>query len=105
MLHPDLYAQVHSTWDRNNVPLHRGESWTTDAPFRETEKAIETHRAEGIVAVEMEAAALHALAQAKAYAIICFAHITDQTAQQDDDFVKGLDQGSQTALHIIQQVR
>ena len=40
-----------------------GASWTTDAPFRETEEAIEAARAKGILAVEMEAAALHTFAR------------------------------------------
>src|SRR5438445_3009585 len=44
------------------VPLRRGASWTTDAPFRETAAALETARTHGILAVEMEAAALYAFA-------------------------------------------
>src|SRR5216684_474918 len=40
-----------------------GASWTTDGPFRETEEAIEAARAKGILAVEMEAAALHTFAR------------------------------------------
>lgn len=32
-----------------------GSSWTTDAPFRETAQAIDTARAKGVLAVEMEA--------------------------------------------------
>jgi len=68
---------------------HIGTSWTTDAPFRETEEMIVACRANGILAVEMEAAALYALAQAKQYAIVCFAHVTNQIAQQGDDFEKG----------------
>jgi purine-nucleoside phosphorylase len=78
--------------------MHCGASWTTDAPFRETEGMIAICRANDILAVEMEAAALYALAQAKQYAIVCFAHVTNQMAQQGDDFEKGPDQGSQTAL-------
>jgi nucleoside phosphorylase len=35
-----------------------GASWTTDAPFRETEAAVAAARAKGALAVEMEAAAL-----------------------------------------------
>ena len=42
----------------------RGPSWTTDAPLRETQAEIETHRAQGILTVEMEAAALFAASQA-----------------------------------------
>jgi uridine phosphorylase len=104
MLHTHLNAIVQSTWDHTRLPLHIGASWTTDAPFRETEAAIAVCRNEGIAAVEMEAAALYALAQAKQYEIICFAHVTNQMAQQGDDFEKGLDQGSQTALSVIGQV-
>ena len=103
-LQAELRALVHATWDHSVLPLHAGASWTTDAPFRETETAIATYRAEGIVAVEMEAAALYALAEVKRYAIICFAHVTNQMAQAGDDFEKGPDQGSQAALTLLQQV-
>jgi len=103
-LRADLDTLIQSAWDQTLLPLHRGASWTTDAPFRETEAAIAAYRAEGIVAVEMEAAALYALAQAKRYPLVCFAHVTNQMAQQGDDFEKGPDQGSQTALMVIQQV-
>jgi uridine phosphorylase len=103
-LRPDLRDLVQSAWEHEHVPLHTGASWTTDAPFRETEAAIAAYCNEGIVAVEMEAAALYALAQAKQYDIICFAHVTNQMAQQGEDFEKGPDQGSQTALAIIRQV-
>ena len=83
------------------MQMHRGASWTTDAPFRETEEMIAACRANGILAVEMEAAALYALAQVRQYAIVCFAHVTNQMAQQGDDFEKGPDQGSQAALRVI----
>jgi uridine phosphorylase len=102
-LRADLGAAVRTTWDSDTLPLHCGASWTTDAPFRETAEAIAAFRAEGIVAVEMEAAALYALAQAKGYAIICFAHVTNTMAQTGDDFEKGADQGSQTALILLRQ--
>ena len=39
-------------------PTYGGATWTTDAPFRETSAAIEQARRRGILAVEMEAAAL-----------------------------------------------
>jgi uridine phosphorylase len=100
-LRPELVELLRDTWDTGNVQMHSGASWTTDAPFRETESMIATCRANGILAVEMEAAALYALAQAKQYAIVCFAHVTNQMAQQGDDFEKGPDQGSQAALQVI----
>ena len=41
-----------------------GSSWTTDAPFRETKQAIEAARSRGILAVEIEPAALYVFASA-----------------------------------------
>jgi uridine phosphorylase len=103
-LHPELRSRVQAGWDQERLTMHTGASWTTDAPFRETATAIEAYRNEGIVAVEMEAAALYALAEAKRYLIVCFAHVTNQMAQQGDDFEKGLDMGSHTALTVIGEV-
>lgn len=102
-LDPDLREKVSAHWDRELVPLHVGASWTTDAPFRETEAIIAQRRAEGILAVEMEAAALYALAQARQYQIICFAHVTNQMGQTEGDFEKGEASGSETALSIVSQ--
>lgn len=51
----------------------------------------------------MEVAALYALATAKQYDIICFAHITNQMAQAGDDFEKGPDQGNHAVLEVIRQ--
>src|SRR5579859_5722773 len=39
-LHPSHREAVCNTWKHTLVPLHVGTSWTTDAPFRETEAAI-----------------------------------------------------------------
>ncbi len=41
-----------------------GSSWTTDAPFREMWREVEQYRKEGVLTVEMEAAALYAAGQA-----------------------------------------
>lgn len=71
-----------------------GDTWTTDAPFRETEAAIAFARGEGLLAVEMETAALYALAQSKGYPIACFAHVTNQMGIEGRDFEKGEDDGN-----------
>ena len=55
----------------------RGVTWTTDAPFRETASSLTTARAAGALAVEMEAAALYAFAQASKQPVICFAHVDE----------------------------
>jgi hypothetical protein len=53
--------------------------------------------------VEMEAAALYALASARQYQIICFAHVTNQMGQAEGDFEKGETSGSETALSAVRQ--
>ena len=83
------------------VPVERGATWTTDAPFRETLPAIATMKAKGLLAVEMEAAALYAFAEARSKPVICFAHVTNQMARIEGDFEKGEADGSVDALAAI----
>lgn len=78
--------------------IERGASWTTDAPFRETEAAIEAASAKGILAVEMEAAALYAFAQARGRPVLCFAHVTNQMGRTEGDFEKGEQNGAVAAI-------
>lgn len=86
---------------RLSVPVERGPTWTTDAPFRETAEAIAAMQARGLLAVEMEAAALYAFAQARQKPVICFAHVTNQMAQVEGDFEKGEANGSIDAMRVI----
>ena len=102
-LNPELRRTISCAWDNSSVPLYFGSSWTTDAPFRETEEMITTCRQKGILTVEMEAAALYALAEVKQYKIVCFAHVTNQMGQVEGDFEKGQAQGSFTALRVLTQ--
>jgi uridine phosphorylase len=52
-----------NTLNERGLPHIVGKTWTTDAPYRETVKKIETRRAEGCLTVEMESASLIAVAQ------------------------------------------
>jgi uridine phosphorylase len=81
-----------------------GPSWTTDAPFRETAEAIERARARGILAVEMEAAALYTFAQARSASVLCLAHVTNTMGQTEQDFEKGEADGTADALKILEIV-
>lgn len=96
-----LKSTLERGWDVKEMPLQIGASWTTDAPFRETEEAISFCRQQDILTVEMEAAALYALGTAKNKNIICFAHVTNQMGQSESDFEKGQHQGSLTGLHLL----
>lgn len=81
-----------------------GATWTTDAPFRETETAIAAARARGILAVEMEAAGLYAFARARNRAVICLAHVTNQMGTIDGDFEKGEANGAADALAVLSRI-
>jgi uridine phosphorylase len=83
------------------VPVHRGSTWTTDAPFRETAEAIERRRAQGILAVEMEAAALYAFAHARRKPVLCVAHVTNQLGCVDGDFEKGDGNGARSSHALV----
>lgn len=83
------------------LTVHRGGVWTTDAPFRETEAAIAAARGAGLLAVEMEAAALYAFARATARPVLCFAHITNRMAQAGADFEKGAANGAVEAMALL----
>ena len=100
-LSPSLRDHLGRDFCAISVPVLHGATWTTDAPYRETASAIAYAQSEGILGVEMEAAALYAFAEAKAHPVVCFAHITNQMAQIDGDFEKGIDQGSHASLEVI----
>lgn len=100
-LNTEILALLENAYGDCTQPVFRGATWTTDAPFRETPAAIDYAHQEGILGVEMEAAALYAFAEARNRPVVCFAHITNQMAQIEGDFEKGLDNGSHDALEVI----
>lgn len=108
-LPPSRFAEADSTLaDRafaalaaSPLAVFRGASWTTDAPYRETEDAIAAARAHKALAVEMEAAALYAFARARNRPLLCFAHVTNQMAQIEGDFEKGEADGTESSLDVI----
>ncbi len=84
--------------------FHRGATWTTDAPFRETSDAIAARRDQGILAVEMEAAALYAFAAARRRAVLCLAQVTNRLGRVEGDFGKGEASGARAARDLITRV-
>ncbi|MDP9475837.1 MAG: nucleoside phosphorylase [Actinomycetota bacterium] len=101
-LRPELGEMLRGAFDGEAVPaVARGAAWTTDAPFRETATEVERHRSAGILAVEMEAAALYAFAGATGNPVVCFAHVTNQMASVEGDFEKGAASGSTDALRVL----
>ncbi len=96
-----ILAMMDGAFEQFGIVIEHGSTWTTDAPFRETEKAIEYCKSEGILAVEMEAAALYAFSEARKKPVICIAHVTNQMGSKIGDFEKGDADGSREALELI----
>jgi uridine phosphorylase len=97
----ELITALDGAFDQFPVPVLAGATWTTDAPFRETQPAIDAMREKNLMAVEMEAAALYAFAQVRQKSVLCFAHVTNQMGRIDGDFEKGEADGSHDALQLI----
>lgn len=98
---PPVIAAAASVVTKVGVSAVIGSSWTTDAPFRETAAAIEAARAAGILAVEMEAAALYSFARRRNAAVLCVAHVTNRMGQSERDFEKGEADGTADALSLL----
>ncbi len=60
---PEGVAAIERVLQTHHVPYVLGKTWTTDAFYRETPNKVALRRAEGCLAVEMEAAAFFAVAQ------------------------------------------
>jgi uridine phosphorylase len=98
---PELMLQMAHAFDACAVIVERGGSWTTDAPFRETAASVAAKTAMGLLAVEMEAAALYAFAEARGKPVLCFAHVTNQMALVESDFEKGDKDGTTASMAVI----
>ena len=98
---PRLVARVLPALADTGVPLYKGASWTTDAPFRETEAKVARRRAEGLLTVEMEAAGLYAFATAQRKPVLCLAQVTNRLNCTPGDFSKGVAEGAEAALALI----
>lgn len=101
---PRLVETAMAALTREGLRARIGSSWTTDAPFRETAAAIETARAKGVLAVEMEAAALYTFARTRTAPVLCLAHVTNTMGQSERDFEKGESDGTSEALRVLDAV-
>jgi uridine phosphorylase len=61
--HVSGVAALERTLVRLGLPYQVGKTWTTDAPYRETNAKIAARKGEGCITVEMEAAGLIAVAE------------------------------------------
>jgi len=99
-----LVATALAALKANGLDAIVGSSWTTDAPFRETAEAIEAAQSKGVLAVEMEAAALYAFAKSTGARVLCLAHVTNTMGRRGQDFEKGEAEGTSDALQILETI-
>lgn len=97
---PSVAAAMATLPATAGLRVRPGAVWTTDAPYRETAAAIAARTAAGLVAVEMEAAALYAFSEARQCPVACFAHVTNAMAQTAGDFEKGEADGALASLDL-----
>lgn len=100
---PRIVAAAMQALPGTGLRVFAGASWTTDAPFRETAAAVDAARAKGVLAVEMEAAALYTFARQREAAVLCLAHVTNTMGVAEGDFEKGEADGAKDALAILGQ--
>ncbi len=98
---PQLIDAAWAALAASGLSVHKGRTWTTDAPYRETQAVLDEGRALGLAAIEMESAALYAFAAAKALPVLCFAHVTNTMAVTEVDFEKGDAHGALDSLRLL----
>jgi uridine phosphorylase len=82
-------------------PVSRGPVWTTDAPYRETRRQLETHAAAGVLAVEMQAASLFSFARRRKFPVAVVAQVSNAVDHTGDPFDKGSELDSLDLLQAI----
>ena len=101
---PHLVRMAADALKSSGLPAIVGPTWTTDAPFRETDEAIAAAKRRGILAVEMEAAALYTFAATNQRRVLCLAHVTNTMGQTHQDFEKGEADGTADALRVLEAI-
>jgi uridine phosphorylase len=101
---PRLVETARNALSAMGMSVVAGPTWTTDAPFRETAEAIAAARDMGVLAVEMEAAALYAFAAARGRPVLCLANVTNQMGQIEGDFEKGAVSGAVASLKVVEAI-
>lgn len=82
---PRAVKAIKAAMDRHGVPYLVSKTWTTDAFFRETPQKVARRKKEGCLAVEMEAAAVFAVAKFRGYQAGAILYLHDDVSGKDWD--------------------
>jgi uridine phosphorylase len=77
----DLTKALRSSLERRGLDFRKGPAWTTDAIYRETPSEVLLHAGKGALVVEMEAAALFAVARFRSALIASCFSVSDTLAE------------------------
>jgi len=75
-----MNAALEAAMRQAGLPFRAGTSWTIDTPYRETVAEARRYQAEGVLCVEMEAAALFAVAKVRGLHVASAFAISDSLA-------------------------
>lgn len=95
--------------DTAEAPYAVGPTWTTDAPHRETVAEVERYRAEGVLTVDMEAAAVFAVAEYRDIAAGAVFTISDLLGPDEwqpafDETATALEQILESTLEALESI-
>lgn len=79
--HPGLTESLGAALGRKGLAFRRGAAWTTDAIYRETPDEVRAFRDEGVLVVEMEAAALFTVAAYRGVELASCFSVSDTLAE------------------------
>ncbi len=82
---PAMTARLVEALQAADITHSVGTSWTTDAPYRETVAEVQHYQSEGVLTVEMEAAALFAVAAYRGVEMGALLTISDSLAASEWD--------------------
>jgi uridine phosphorylase len=82
---PRAVKAIKKVMERHGVPYLVSKTWTTDAFFRETPEKVALRKKEGCLAVEMEAAAVFAVAKFRGYQTGAILYLHDDVSGKDWD--------------------
>lgn len=78
-----LTRRLAQALEADGTAPHSGLAWTTDAPYRETVAEARSYQAEGVVCVEMEAAALFTVGRYRGVDVAAAFAISDHLLAED----------------------
>ena len=100
---PSLVGELERALEASELSFARGTSWTTDAPYRETVEEVLAHRGAGVLSVEMEAAAVFAVAACRgieAAALLVLSDVLDERGWVPRFFAPEVETGLSNAARI-----